>query len=503
MKKRKILMDISLGNHDMSGIPQDTRWLFKLLSQIDGIDLTGWIYGRAREGLNFKFKSRNPREQILKDSLFLAAIFGSSTFGNQLLNILRPLKIFPKLKEMYDLLIKQNFRLHELKSKDFSDTIFRGYFSKGLTGSDFPLVMKNKFVGSGTPGSMMFTRIMMPSIFRQAKIDTRGYDYVIHQDSRALRCSKETQKIIRYHDMIPVFGPDLFENASSSAKYHYKSIEECVKQGAIYVTNSEPTREDLVRHFPELENRSYCVPYSISDIYTHEENFEFLTKVMRLRLSDALGDKSTAEAERFIDNLEKNYGGKSGKKFRYIMGTATIEPRKNYINLIRAYNIVRSNPKYSDVKLIICGALGWKNKEIMQTMKPFVKNGDLIYLQDVHPSELKILFSHASAFVFPTFSEGFGLPPVEAMKCGTPVISSDIRVHHWVQGDAALYVDPYSYEDIAAKILHILDHGPDSKFVKDLIDKGYKRAALYSSNVIKKQWEELFDKLEAKKEVKN
>jgi glycosyltransferase involved in cell wall biosynthesis len=495
MRHRKILMDLSLAMLGFSGIPQDTRWLFKLLSQLDETEVSGLLYGSDKATLGFKFPKEGKKDSVLKDSEFLGVLLGSETNSDKVLNRLKILWPLRKLLNGYKLLFKRTFPIHKLQSQEFSDTIFRSLFSKGLTGSDFRLVTDNDFYASGLPSSVMFARIMVPFSSGHPRLDTRGFDYIIHEDSRSVVSSPGTQKIVRYHDMIPLLSPDLFENAGSNAKYHYKSIEACVKQGAIYVTNSEPTREDLVRHFPELEGRSYTIPYSISEIYKREENFGFLLKAIRLRLSDHFG--AQAKAEELLTKLEKE--GDS-KKFRYLLGVATIEPRKNYINLIRAYNIVRAKKGFEDVKLIICGGMGWKNKEILQTMKPFVKSGDLLFLEDVHPSELKVIFSHASAFVFPTFSEGFGLPPVEAMKCGAPVISSDIKVHHWVQGDAALYVNPYDYENIADKMLLVLKEGREGKTVSKLINKGYERAELYASDRIRGLWDDFFNKVESEKE---
>jgi len=91
-----------------------------------------------------------------------------------------------------------------------------------------------------------------------------------------------------------------------------------------------------------------------------------------------------------------------------------------------------------------------------------VKNGDIIWLQDVFKHELEILLSHAKAFVFVSLVEGFGIPPLEAMSCSVPVVSSDISVHRWVQGDAPLYCNPYDCQDIAKSIEAVCDPEKDN-----------------------------------------
>lgn len=121
-----------------------------------------------------------------------------------------------------------------------------------------------------------------------------------------------------------------------------------------------------------------------------------------------------------------------------------------------------------------------------------MENGDALLLENSHPEELKYIYSHAQAFVFPSYSEGFGLPPVEAMRCGTPVISSEIEVHKEIQGDSSYYVDPYNIKDIADKVVHLVKNR-DSKEVKDNIKKGIKRSHTYNRESVVKQWNELFN----------
>jgi glycosyltransferase involved in cell wall biosynthesis len=124
---------------------------------------------------------------------------------------------------------------------------------------------------------------------------------------------------------------------------------------------------------------------------------------------------------------------------------------------------------------VIAGFKGWENKEIMQIIE---KNKEFItYLGYISDEELAAVYNKASCFVYPSFYEGFGLPPLEAMACGTPVVCSNVSSLPEVGGDAVVYCDPYSVEDIKNKIeLVLLDEG----LQKELSLKGLEQAQKFT-----------------------
>ncbi len=132
---------------------------------------------------------------------------------------------------------------------------------------------------------------------------------------------------------------------------------------------------------------------------------------------------------------------------KFILGVGTLEPRKNLISLIRAFNKISHNNK--SVHLVIAGGEGWKFKEIY---KEAGDNPKIHFLGYVSQNELLALYNRAMMFVFPSLYEGFGIPPLEAMQCACPVISSNTSSLPEVVGKAALLVDPNSIDDIAEKI---------------------------------------------------
>lgn len=272
---------------------------------------------------------------------------------------------------------------------------------------------------------------------------------------------------------------------------HSQTLSKC-KNDSIYVCNSEPTREALIDIIPELENRSYTVPYALSNVYKKSIDSNILKNIFIQRLSSIILEKS----ERNIRAEKINHEG----EFKYILALATFDPKKNYVSLVRAWELLR-NKKRINHKLVIVANQGWKDEEIKNAMKAGINSGDIIHLEKIPPEEISYLYSHASAFVFPSYTEGFGFPPIEAMQCECPVVASDIKPHRWVMGDAALYCNPYSVDSIAEAIEQLVASENAEGLRQDLIAKGLKRIQLYHLDVISQQWQELFDKLKAKSPI--
>ncbi len=159
---------------------------------------------------------------------------------------------------------------------------------------------------------------------------------------------------------------------------------------------------------------------------------------------------------------------------KFIFSVGSIEPRKNLAGLLKAYNSLDKEFK-KEYKLVLAGFKGWENEEIIDLIEQDKEN--IHYLGFVSDSELAKVYNLASLFVFPSFYEGFGLPVLEAMACGTPVVCSDVTSLPEVGGDAAVYCNPNNMNDIAEKIEMVLS---DEKLQQDMIDKGLKRAEKFT-----------------------
>ena len=196
-------------------------------------------------------------------------------------------------------------------------------------------------------------------------------------------------------------------------------------------------------------------------------------------------DKTTVVHEaappEYSEVMEKSELNRIREKYdlprRFLLFLGTLEPRKNLPGLLEAFLQVADTVPYS---LVISGAIGWKTEELFDKLKkPGVK--DRVQLTGfVDRKDIPVLLSLAEVFIYPSLYEGFGLPVLEAMACGTPVITSNISSMPEIAGDAALLVDPHSTESIANAI-STLAHDEDQR--KLLHEKGLKRVDEFS-------WEE-------------
>lgn len=158
----------------------------------------------------------------------------------------------------------------------------------------------------------------------------------------------------------------------------------------------------------------------------------------------------------------------------YILYVGTVEPRKGLKTLIRAYREIKE--KY-DLSLVIAGGLGWLYDDILSYPEELGIKGDVIFTKYIDESLLSDLYRYASVFVYPSLYEGFGLPPLEAMACGTPVVISDIPTLREVAGDAAILFQPKDHDGLA----HVLEKVLSSESLRmELRSKGLRRSAEYS-----------------------
>lgn len=160
----------------------------------------------------------------------------------------------------------------------------------------------------------------------------------------------------------------------------------------------------------------------------------------------------------------------------YILYLGTIEPRKNVACLVEAYDQMRRNSSLKH-KLVIAGKKGWKYEPILAKIEVSPFRADIILTEYVSREDMPALYTGADVFVFPSIYEGFGLPLLEAMACGTACISSSVSSLPEVGGDAVMYFDPYKSPELANALVQVLSN-PTLR--TDLQHKSLVQAALFS-----------------------
>jgi glycosyltransferase involved in cell wall biosynthesis len=169
-----------------------------------------------------------------------------------------------------------------------------------------------------------------------------------------------------------------------------------------------------------------------------------------------------------MNDLNKKFGINK----EYILFVGTLQPRKNIAKLVEAFSKIDK-----DIQLVIVGKKGWLYEEILSAPAKYNVEEKVKFLDFVTDEELPDLYKNALCFVLPSLYEGFGLPVLEAMKNGCPVITSNVSSLPEAGGDAAEYFDPENVDEIAKKIEKVI---ADKKLREEMIKKGYQQVKKFS-----------------------
>jgi glycosyltransferase involved in cell wall biosynthesis len=161
---------------------------------------------------------------------------------------------------------------------------------------------------------------------------------------------------------------------------------------------------------------------------------------------------------------------------KYVLFVGNIEPRKNIVRLLEAYARLTTRWRHA-YPLVLVGGRGWRNKDIYKKIEELSLEQDVRFLGYVPDDILPALMSGAAFFVYPSLYEGFGMPPLEAMACGTPVITSNASSLPEVVGDAALLIDPHDVEGLTEAMHRALKQ---RGLREELRERGLARAKLFS-----------------------
>ncbi len=253
------------------------------------------------------------------------------------------------------------------------------------------------------------------------------------------------RRVITVHDLAFLRYPYLL---TKSAARYYGQIDQAVRKADHIIAVSQSTRQDLMNLLGVPESK-------ISVIY------EAADAIFR-----PLPREQSAEEVRRRYNLPPDF----------ILFVGTIEPRKNLNTLLLAYHGLRTR-YHLDPPLVFAGEYGWLSDEVHSLVEELDLHDRCHFLQRVATNDLVHLYNAARLLAHPALYEGFGLPPLEAMACGTPVIVSNVSSLPEVVGDAALLVDPTDVEAWTVALHRLLT---DDALWEELRNKGLQRARLFS-----------------------
>lgn len=207
-----------------------------------------------------------------------------------------------------------------------------------------------------------------------------------------------------------------------------------LERSASIITISEFTRRELLMHCPWLEPaRIYVTPLGVD-----QRQFQ--------PVADATTDAAAVRQ-------------RLGLPASFVLYLGTLEPRKNLQGLAQAYRLLPKAVR-REFPLVLAGTTGWNDWYFRPMLAALEQEGAVRVIGYVQQSDLAPLMRAATVFCFPSLYEGFGLPPLEAAACGTPVVCSRTASLPEVMGDAAVYVDPTAPEDIATALIRVLEDAP-------------------------------------------
>jgi glycosyltransferase involved in cell wall biosynthesis len=250
------------------------------------------------------------------------------------------------------------------------------------------------------------------------------------------------------HDLAPWLYPET--RTRSNLLFYRAAFPASARRATRIITDSEATRDDLCKQWPELEEKAVAVHLAPTAHYKPEAN-QGIFRAAQLRL---------------------------GLPELYILSVGTLEPRKNYPLLLAAFAALAGHePGWDGIKLVIVGKKGWRYDEVFAATRRLGLDERVVMADSLADEELCQLYVHCLAFVLPSFYEGFGLPVVEAMACGAPVIISTAAALTEVAGGAALVVDPNQVPDLVAA-LRVVAQDPQER--ERLRQRGLERARSFS-----------------------
>lgn len=251
--------------------------------------------------------------------------------------------------------------------------------------------------------------------------------------------------------------------------WHHRHPEQFTKKDLYQLTKWEKYSVESSRHILTISEFSrkeildiYKIPEDkVTVAYPGFTNFKsiFKTKILNVK------NKYKIEGEYFL----------------YI---GTLQPKKNIEGLIRAFQYLILNTKYL-IQLVIAGKKGWMYEKIFELVKELKLEEKMIFTGFIEEEEKPYLIAGAKAFVFPSFYEGFGIPVLEAMSLGVPVVTSREGSLPEVGGNAAIYCDSYNIETIAAAMQKVLDLSTKEK--NEIIEEGLKRCERFNWEKCAKQ----------------
>ncbi len=346
------------------------------------------------------------------------------------------------------------------------DTSNTYHFVSPESTKEFPITTNNKHNVITIPYKKIFVhKDLRKTYWEQFQFNNFCNEHkesVVHVPYIAPPALKKYKLVLTVHDLAPlVFSLNQLGRKGAYDKYHTMLLKSVIKKVDYIIADSEYTKKEIIRflNFP---------PVKIEVIYLAADDMYRPVKL-----------------EDYCDIIDKKYTIK--KDYIFYLGDSGY--RKNVSGLIYAYHNLNDTIK-SKYDLVICGNA--INSKFLTNLAEKLDNNKIKFIGYADKNDLPALYSAAHLFVFPTIYEGFGLPPLEAMQCGTPVISSVESSIPEVVGDAGILIDTASTNELTNSITKVIDN---MDLHEELKEKSLQRIKLFNWEKTAKQTLEVYSKV--------
>ncbi len=290
-----------------------------------------------------------------------------------------------------------------------------------------------------TPSHHRLEQLVLPFEISPLRLD------ILHSPDFIPPFRRDYKSVITVHDLAFILYPHFL--TQESARY-YGQIDRAVRHADHIIADSQSTKRDIINFLGVAESKVTVIYAAAASMY------------------------QPVTDNRSLKGVQEKYGVDRP----FVLFVSTIEPRKNLPTLLRAFRRLLDDYKL-DVKLTVVGQRGWFCGEVFAVTESLNLGDEVAFLGHVPTEDLVLLYNTAEALVHPSYYEGFGLPPLEAMACGTPTIVANVSSLPEVVGDASLLVAPDHVEGWTVAMWRVLT---DDSLHSELSAKGLKRAQLFS-----------------------
>ena len=486
--RTRVLVDLSHAADGYVGVAQDVRLIFAMLCGLPDVEVSGLLMPTGRHDLP-RVRPGSPDGP----GLTAAVLHWMER------NWHRPeRRNFPfslaQSAQTWRQVVRARHDLLKLSDQGQLNALWRVLFAKTLSPDQRALVLAQDYFATDLSVSSIIDLCAHPPMPLRKSLAADGFDAVLFCMPRPVRLPPGVRQIVRFHDAVPVTDTDTVVGWRV-ALAHARLVRACAPD-AVFVCNSPATRQALISLDPRREANAVVIPCAIPPARRLAAGLDVAAVICRHVTFRAL--RGAPDAGRQPDPGDGISAAPNGWRppeagMRYVLSVSTLEPRKNFTGLVRGWERVaaRADP---DLRLVIVGGAGWREEALLCELAPGVASGRILHLQNLPQEELQAVMRTAACFAFPSFNEGFGYSPLEAMQVGTPCVVSDLPVFRWIFGEAAVYVDPYDEDAIAGGIERLTCTPGHQALAAELRARAGRVLARFQPAAVAASWQTLLTK---------